>query len=151
MNRLEKLVTLLIAPHQPPLDTTIHWTEDDGIYEEDHEYCNVLWRKNKHLIRLEACNHRILICASFDDGGACPPSRIYEYSHMRLTMLLNWMNQQFSVEALDALNSSGMFLQKFDTDPPITKRIYGGYIDELILREAEKMLPNDLTPETNVL
>lgn len=149
MTQLEKLVTLLIAPHQPYLDTTIGKTEDDGCFYPD--LVNVLWRKNNHSILLESCEHRILITASFFTGQDGYPERMFAYSHIRLTMLLNWMNQQFSVETLDALNSNLIFQQKFDTDPIITKNMYGGYVNGHILRNAERLLPDPLTSDPTVL
>ena len=137
MNQLEKLVSLLLAPHQVPNDLTVD-NEEDGYDENDYKII-ARWNHHKNGLTLVACSHQILIRATLDDGGPCPPSRLYEYAHWRLDMLLKWMNAAETMEALDHLETGADFYAKYPNDPVITKPMFGGRVTVQILRQAEKI------------
>lgn len=85
-----------------------------------------------HCVTLEACEHRILLTASYDDLGPCPPEIECTYSHTRLAMLLNWMERHGSVDELYGLLRDGAFHQKYESDPPITKHMYSGRVTDSV-------------------
>jgi len=137
MTRLETLVTLLIEPHQPPQQSSI--TDSGERFDPESPFVEIHWDNNKHIVVLEACAHRVLLKACFNDGGPCPPERLFWYSHTRLEMLLKWMNAERTVADLDALQYDLAFHQKYKTDPIITKYMWGGYLNNSILKNAMRL------------
>jgi len=137
MTGLETLVSLLIAPHQPPYTSSWNRTAQDRDF--DSPFVHVQWMKNNHIITLEACAHRVWLTSYVLNWTDCCPERLFIYTHTRLTMLLEWMNGELPVADLDALLSNAIFHQTFDTDPIITKHMSGGNVTELLLRTAVKL------------
>lgn len=129
---LSDLVNALIEPFPTP---------QRDLEDEDCEgNVAVFWYSNgTHCVTLEACEHRILLFASVDDGGPCPPTLECTYSHMRLSLLLQWMKNQGTVDELYGMLRNGAFHQKYVTDPPITKHMYGGRITESTWQDLKRL------------
>jgi hypothetical protein len=121
---LNKLVDVLIESF-PPAQRDRDDEDCDGAVAR-------FWysKSGSHCVHLEACEHRILVSACCD-GGACPPTLENTYSHMRLALLLQWMEKEGTVDELYGMLRNGAFHQKYPlTDPPVTKHMYGGRVTD---------------------
>ena len=129
---LNKLVNALIASFPKP-----------QVLTTNYDAVAVFWYSkdpDTHSVYLEACEHRILLDASVDDGGPCPPTLECTYSHMRLKLMLQWMENHGTVDELYGMLHNGAFHQKYPlTDPPITKHIFAGRISEFVWHDLYEL------------
>ena len=97
-------------------------------------------KSGSQCVHLEACEHRILLTACMD-GGPCSPAIECTYSHMRLDMMLDWMEKEGTVDELYGLLRNGSFHQKYpSTDPPITKHMYGGRVNDSLWHDLNVVI-----------
>jgi hypothetical protein len=165
MKRIKTLVDLLLEDIKPVRTSDYFFGGDDCTMEgDDGDIFIVCWYSKPPFIRcvtLEACEHRIYLSASIDDGGACPPNIDVEYSDNRLKMWLHWLQappkqtarEMFS-DLLEITYDNGWFNQ---CDPKTTPRVALAMqqvhsIDSSVWREVGRVLKERAAKEIdNVL
>jgi len=137
MHRFEKLATLICQPYQPPIDAII--CDDMDIAENR---LTVMWRVGRNYVKLELVSDFVFLEAYIDNQLTCWPSQLFFYTHVRLGLLLEWMNKEGTDEDLDTIRRSPEFYRSYHSDPEFGQYITNGRTDVRVWDAIDLIMPD---------